>query len=80
MVATREQLQDWFKTAEGHRATHLIVACDTFDMNACCYPIYVGTEDDVVAKEAACGDRIMEIYKIELGWDAQSGSTRVRNI
>ena len=39
MTATREGIQRWLKEGEAKGATHLIVACDTFDYEN--YPVFV---------------------------------------
>ncbi len=39
MTATREDVQRWLEEGEEKGATHLIVACDTFDYEN--YPVFV---------------------------------------
>lgn len=45
MSTTLEDLHRWFREGVRQKATHMIVACDTFDYED--YPIYVSKEQDV---------------------------------
>lgn len=48
MTATRRDIAGWIKTAQQRKATHLIVACDTFDHEN--YPVYVSKDEDIKVK------------------------------
>jgi hypothetical protein len=45
VTATKEDLERWAALGVERGATHLIVACDTFDYES--YPVYAGPGDDV---------------------------------
>jgi hypothetical protein len=81
MAASLEEIRTWFETAEQNNSSHMIVVCDTYDWED--YPVYVSPQESIVEEMAKYDDvnmqRIMEIYRIDLGWDAQSQG-RVRNI
>jgi hypothetical protein len=72
-MADSSWLQSRFKTAEENGASHMIIVCDTFDYED--YPVYVMPGDNVRVVEAdyRCKSmqRVMEVYKISLGWEAQ---------
>lgn len=43
MAATREDISNWFDRGVQENASHMIVACDTYDWSD--YPIYVHGND-----------------------------------
>jgi len=47
MATTRQDIRDWLATAKRDGATHLIVACDTFDHED--YPVVVLPGENVNA-------------------------------
>lgn len=73
MAATEQEIINWFRHAEHMGATHLIVVCDDFDYQD--YPVHVKTDEDVHEVEAKIKgrgmQRIMEIYRIDLGLESQ---------
>lgn len=80
-MTTRNDLKEWFEIGESNGATHMIVVCDTFDHED--YPMYVPKEMDIhkaiASYDGVNMQKIMEVYKISLGWEAQS-TNRVRNV
>jgi hypothetical protein len=67
MAASKQDITSWFDEGVKQGATHMIVACDTFDHDD--YPVYVKPGEDV----RKCEDRIlkspmqrvMEVYKLD---------------
>lgn len=78
MAAWLGQIKAWFEEAEAEGATHMLVVCDTFDWED--YPVSVmpGQDPHEVAKryDDTNMQRIMECYKISLGWEPQSKERR----
>lgn len=50
MPATRDDILRWLERAESEGATHMIVACDTYDHSD--YPVSVSPDEDVCEVEA----------------------------
>lgn len=81
MAASYNDLKQWFNEGEKLNATHMIIVCDEFDHED--YPVYVYDNED--AKTIADSydnknmSRIMEVYKISLGWISQSKKEKVVN-
>lgn len=82
MAATVEMLKGWFERGLEQKATHMIVACDTFDWED--YPVYVAKGEDA-RKRAKEYDgknmqKVMEVYDLRKPWAEQgAGGTRVFN-
>jgi hypothetical protein len=81
MAASREDIRNWFQRAEKEGDKYMIIVCDTFDHDD--YPIFckdavtcMNEYDDHNGKNM---QRIMEVYDISLGWEAQSHG-RVMNM
>lgn len=74
MAATYYDIKRWFESAEKRGSTHMIVYCDDFDFED--YPVYMPSELEarrhVDEHNGKNMQRVMEVYKIELGWEAQS--------
>ena len=73
MATTQQDIRDWLHEGKRKGATHVIVACDTFDHSD--YPVYVMPGEDI-AKRAAALDgpnmqRVMEVYDLSLDLEAQ---------
>jgi hypothetical protein len=83
MPATRDKISTWLDVLygpSGSNLTHMIVKCDSFDREECCYPVYVTNEQDVRDVEADNSDRTMEVYSKSLTKDEQlNTSARVFN-
>lgn len=82
-MTTKSQIKEWFDIGVENGATHMIVACDTFNYTD--FPVWVTKEISIYDAIAAYDDekrflKIMEIYKMELGWEVQSSRERVRNV
>lgn len=65
MGTTREEIRAWYETAEAKKATHMIVACDTFDHED--YPIFIlGGEAEArksyTEHNGPNMQRVMEVY------------------
>ena len=78
MVATRDDIQRWFDEGKQKGATHMIVACDTFDWDD--YPVFVMPGQDA-RKRAEYYDgpnmqRLMEVYNLALDRDPQLNRRR----
>lgn len=81
MGTTREDLKKWFEAGVAQGATHMIVACDTFDYED--YPVYVYADDDldkkIGEKNGVNMQKVMEVYNLHsMTWDEQQ-SGRVMN-
>lgn len=74
MAARLEEIKSWFESAVNNGSTHLIVVCDTFDYED--YPIWCSSEEQAREQfeehDEKNMQRIMEVYRIDLGWEAQS--------
>ena len=73
MAATRNDLRQWLLKGGDQQATHVIIACDTFDWSD--YPVYVQPDQKVVDEIAKYDgknmQRVMEVYNLNLDIDAQ---------
>ncbi len=78
MTATRMDIWFWFDAAVEMGATHLIVACDTFDFDN--YPVYVMPGEDVrkEAQRLSAQDmtKIDEVYSMSLSKESQMAEHR----
>jgi hypothetical protein len=81
MATTFETIKGWFDGGLTQKATHLIVVYDTFDLRN--YPVYVMPGQDVHEVEQKikenCWLRVMEVYKMSMGWNAHLNQKRVFN-
>ena len=73
MAATQVDIRRWFETAKEQNATHLIVACDTWDWDD--YPVYVDKSQDVRKEERRIQSsemqKVMEVYNINMDMESQ---------
>lgn len=73
-MTTKARIKAWFDIAEANGSTHMIVVDDTYDHED--YPVYVPKEIDIHEAIKRYDDvgmqRIMEVYRISMGWEAQS--------
>lgn len=80
MSTTPEMIRGWFMAGRQMGATHMIVACDTFDWDD--YPVYVMPGQDVreISQKYDVGhypmQKIMEVYALHLDLDAQLAEVR----
>jgi len=65
-MTTQAQISQWFDDGVKQGATHLIVACDTWDYED--YPVYVTEGEDAKAKAEKYNSTnmqsLMEVYKL----------------
>lgn len=73
MAATRKDIQRWFKEGKKQNATHMIVACDTFDWED--YPVFVMPGQDV-RKMASKQEKVMEVYSLSKNMESQLDEPR----
>jgi hypothetical protein len=73
MATTREEIRGWFLEGKKQGATHMIVACDTFDWED--YPVYVSPQENVQEK-AAGQEKIMEVYSMSMDMEMQLNEGR----
>jgi len=79
MGTSRDTIRQWFKTGKRKKATHMIVAVDTFDHGD--FPVYVKKGEDVRAVEAKYNNpdqmlRVMEVYNLTLDMEMQIAEDR----
>jgi hypothetical protein len=77
MAMMLQDIHTCYLRAEEMRASHMVIAMDSFDYSD--YPIYVmpGQDPRKVARED--GGRVMECYKLPLGWEVQSKEYRANH-
>lgn len=81
-MTTRNEIIDWLHRGKEKGATHVVVACDTFDNGD--FPVFVMPGEDArkIAEEnnnAAKMLRLMEVYNLSLDWDTQLNQRRSFN-
>src|SRR5690606_30863535 len=77
MTWSQSDIKAAYDEGERRGASHMIVACDSFDgMN---YPIYVMPGEDPRKKVPSNGDSVDECYRYSLGWEAQAKERRARH-
>lgn len=66
MATASADLARWFQEGVRQGATHMIVACDTFDYED--FPVYVMAGEDARARAAAIAggpmSKVMEVYDL----------------
>lgn len=64
-IATRDDLEKWFKEGVSKGKRYMMVLCDTYDHSD--YPAFFDTAKATLEKKASPGDmqRVMEIYDLE---------------
>ena len=82
MWTTREQIRQWLIHGQALNATHVIIACDTFDHED--YPIYVQSTDNINEKIKEYDwknmQKIMEVYNLSMDIEVQLAEQRVWNV
>ena len=72
-MTNQSEIARWFKEGKKSGATHLIVACDSFDHED--YPVYVKPNEDVRIKESnirrSSMQLVMEVYNLSMDMDTQ---------
>lgn len=69
MTYSRAEIEEDFKEAVRRGASHVLIACDSFDHDN--YPIFVMPGNDPKTAAPTNGDRIDECYRVSLGWTTQ---------
>ena len=74
MATTRQEIKRWLEEGKSMGATHMIVACDTYDWSD--YPVFVMPGEDVrkKAEEYENGKnmrKLMEVYSFNYDIDKQ---------
>ncbi len=81
MGTSIQDIREWFKRGIENKATHLIVACDTFDYED--YPVFVSSKEDVKEREkkieTASMQRVMEVYNLSQDMEKQLKQERSFN-
>lgn len=78
-MTTKEDIREWLERGKREGATHLIVACDTFDRQD--FPVFVKPGEDVRVRagEYESGTRmlrLMEVYSLAQDWETQLNEPR----
>lgn len=80
-MTTPAEVKTWLERGKVEGATHVIVACDTFDHED--YPVFVKPTENVHEKFAALDgknmQRVMEVYNLSMDIDAQLQQFRAFN-
>lgn len=78
MGTSKEEIKNWIKYGQEQGATHMIVACDTFDWED--YPVYVMPNEDVHKKYDQYNgpnmQKVMEVYNLQKDIEKQLGQYR----
>jgi hypothetical protein len=77
MAAMLGTIKGWFEEAEKEGASHMVVLMDSFDYED--YPLFVMPGENPRDKAFDDKGRIMECYKISLGWESQSKEHRANH-
>ena len=79
MAATKADIRSWLDEGRKKCATHVVVACDTFDWSD--YPVFVMPGEDAKKKASNLGEmqRLMEVYNLALDLESQLGEHRAFN-
>ena len=78
MSATAEDIKGWLKEAQRQGATHLIVACDTYDHDN--YPVYVmsnqNIQQEISQRRGQNMQTIDEVYNMAMDIEFQLNEHR----
>lgn len=81
MAATKADIKRWLNHGKGAGATHVIIACDTFDWDD--YPVYVMPSENVNDVAARYNNvnmqKIMEVYNLSMDLNSQLNEERAWN-
>lgn len=82
MAASKEEISKWFDEGVKKAATHMIIACDTFDYDD--YPVFVhskqSVEKEVKRLDGVNMQRVMEVYKLSDPKGKQLNEYRAYNL
>lgn len=74
MVTLKQTIQEWFDRGVQQAASHMLVACDTFDYED--YPVYIQPGESSRDRAKNLGDKVMECYDLSMDRDAQLAEHR----
>lgn len=78
MATSQAEIRQWFIEGKAQGATHMIVACDTFDHED--YPVYVKPGEKVREKYVEFNghnmQRVMEVYSLNQDMESQISEYR----
>lgn len=82
MQTTRADLEEWFKQGLKKKATHMIIACDTFDNSD--YPVYVKNNENVIERvndysKPEKMSIVVEVYNLSMDMNKQLNEYRSFN-
>lgn len=81
-MASKSDISRWFDEGVHRRATHLIVVCDTFDMED--YPIYCTSDADCITSyrfyETANLQKVVEVYDLRMDKISQIQKDKTFNL
>ena len=74
-----ENIRSWLVCGKAQGASHLVVVCDTFDWSD--YPVFVTSVQEArkLANNPGEMQKVMEVYNLDLDWDAQLAERRAFN-
>lgn len=75
MAASAEDIREWIAEAEEGGARWLVIKCDDFDREQCCYPVPLNRAEDV-KRTMKNSDRTMEVYDLTLPIEPQLSERR----
>ena len=82
MAATLPDIRDWVMDAKEQGATHLVVACDTYDWED--YPISVMPGDDlekvIKSHDGPNLQKVMEVYNLSMDIESQLQEKRAWHV
>lgn len=81
MSATQNEIKNWLEEGKKRKATHVIIALDTWDYSN--YPVYVSSDQDVrsiISSYDSKQDRIDEVYDLSLSIPSQLQQGRAWNL
>jgi len=82
MPIGKEEIRGWLERGKRMGASHVIIACDTFDWSD--FPVFVSPSQDVFKIAADLDNeknmtKLMEVYKLDMDWGKQLAEYRARN-
>lgn len=82
MTTTQNEIREWLQSALVEGATHVIVACDTFDHSDYPINIMVGEDPQKRVREVLAQPmtRIMEVYNLRMDIEPQLREQRAYNL
>jgi hypothetical protein len=82
MPTTRNDIKGYIERGQAQNATHVIIACDTFDNDN--YPVFVSREENVQKKINAVNEsdmqKVDEVYNLQIPIEPQLKAVRAYNL